>query len=113
MDTIDMSFYQFYRKGDVIIAVSTYAGKTVKGYAKCAPNDKYNEWYGKVLAAARCNEKVARKRAKRAEKKSIEAHRKLIEAFRHDNAMMNYQLESNQAYADAIKFRKQIEAELS
>lgn len=112
MCEIDMSLYQFYRKGNTIIAVSTYAGKTVKGYAKCAPGDEFDEWHGKVLAAARCNEKVAQKRATRAEKKSCEAYKALIEAYRHDTAMMQYNVESAHAYAEAINFRKQIEAEL-
>ena len=64
--------YQFYlaRKinGDPyrVVAVSTYEGRTVRGVAKCDPRDEFNIEKGKMLAAARCNAKVAQKRAKRA-----------------------------------------------
>ena len=50
----------------VIIAMSTYAGKTVKGMAKCHPSDTYDEEKGKKLAAARCNLKIAELRYKNA-----------------------------------------------
>ena len=36
-----------------IIAISTYAGKTVKARASCNPEDKYDEEFGKKLASAR------------------------------------------------------------
>lgn len=49
-----------------VIAYSTYAGQAVRGIAKCAPNDEFDIEFGKKLAAARCNVKVARKRLKRA-----------------------------------------------
>ena len=53
----------------MVIALSTYAGQTVRGVAKCAPNDKFDEDFGRKLAAARCDVKVARKRLKRAQKR--------------------------------------------
>ena len=49
-----------------IVAYSTYAGQSVRGVAKCAPDDEFDIEFGKKLAAARCNVKVARKRLKRA-----------------------------------------------
>ena len=49
-----------------VVAYSTYAGQAVRGIAKCAPDDKFDVEFGKKLAAARCNVKVARKRFKRA-----------------------------------------------
>ena len=57
----------------IIAAVSTYAGKTVKAYAKCDPRDSYDEAAGKKLAAARCNAKIAVKRQARAVRKVAEA----------------------------------------
>ena len=57
----------------IIAAVSTYAGKTVKAYAKCDPRDSYDEAAGKKLAAARCNAKIAVKRQARAARKVAEA----------------------------------------
>lgn len=66
-----LSKYRFYshtlKDGTYeIIAASTYAGREVKGRAKCHPEDKCDYELGKRLAAARCNAKIAEKRAKRA-----------------------------------------------
>lgn len=49
-----------------VVAYSSYAGQSVRGVAKCAPDDEFDVEFGKKLAAARCNVKVARKRLKRA-----------------------------------------------
>lgn len=55
--------YQFYKdNAGSIIAVSTYAGHTVRGKAKCHPADSYDEELGKQIAANRCNVKIANKR---------------------------------------------------
>lgn len=61
--------YKFYVnvKERTVYAISTYAGKTVRGVAKCAPEDKFDIEYGKRLAAARCNLKVAAKRVAKSE----------------------------------------------
>lgn len=58
--------YRYIVNGNTVIAISTYAGKTVKGVAKCDPEDTFDLEKGKKLAAARCNEKVCRKRLRRA-----------------------------------------------
>ena len=56
-----------------VVALSTYAGKTVRGVAKCDPNDEYNMGKGMELAAARCNAKIAKKRLAAANKACDEA----------------------------------------
>lgn len=56
-----------------VIAISTYGGKTVRGIANCDPRDDYSFENGKRLAAARCNLKIAEKRAARACRKVKEA----------------------------------------
>ena len=56
-----------------VIAISTYGGKAVRGVANCDPRDTYNFEDGKKLAAARCNLKIAEKRAARAKRKVKEA----------------------------------------
>ena len=78
--------------GPTIIAISTYAGKTVKGYSRCHPNDfeHYDADYGNQLAAARCGVKVADKRVKHARQKVEEASKKLYEAEQHYNNMLLY-----------------------
>ena len=64
-------FYKFYKheKEDgskEIIAVSSYAGKTVKAKAVCDPVDEFDEEKGKKLAKLRCDIKIENKRLKRA-----------------------------------------------
>lgn len=65
--------YRYYTAGNKIIAVSTYAGKTVRGVAKCAEGDTFDIEKGKQLAALRCAEKIAGKRIERAKRKCREA----------------------------------------
>ena len=71
-------------------AVSTYAGKTVAGYAKCHPDDNWNWEKGKELAIARCAAKIAKKRAARATKKLTEAQGILQDAVAYMNDMATY-----------------------
>lgn len=83
--------YRYYKdKTNKIIAVSSYAGKTVKGVAKCDPRDEYNEESGKKLAALRCGLKVATLREARAKKMVIEAQKKLTAAQNHYDKMSKY-----------------------
>ena len=73
MKTLDMTKYSFYTDGKTkVIAVSTYAGKVVRGVAKCDINDTFSFEKGKELAAARCNEKIAKKRFARAQNANID-----------------------------------------
>lgn len=80
--------YKYVTAGNKVIALSTFAGKTVRGVAKCAPGDVFDEEKGKDLATARCAYKIALKRQKRANKK--------------------YKAAADE-YAKALKFLKQME----
>lgn len=97
--------YHFYvsEKQHMVVAVSTYAGKTVKGYAKCDPRDEFDIEAGKKLAAARCAEKIANKRAARAQKKIVEAQRLLDEARVHYQKMTDYYNDSQREAAEATR----------
>lgn len=66
--------YHYYIAGNKVIATSTYAGKTVRGVAKCAEGDTFDLEKGKRLAALRCGEKVAKKRYERAADKVANTH---------------------------------------
>ena len=90
-------FYQYKDKNgkDTVAAASTYAGRTVKGYAKCDPKDQFSIEKGKELAAARCNAKIAAKRVKRASAKYLEAQKQLADARRFMARMTEY-------YTDAV-----------
>lgn len=93
--------YRYYVAGHKVIAVSTYCGRTVKGVSICHPDDKFDLELGKKIAAARCNVKVAEKRARRAEQKDNEATRKVIEAEKHKAAMLEYHTDSLNKYMTA------------
>lgn len=85
----------------VVCAMSTYAGKTVKGYAKLNPEDQWDWEKGKALAIARCNAKIAEKRNKRAMSKVVEAQDILDSAVEYLNDMLAYCADSADEYASA------------
>lgn len=77
--------YKFYQYVDekgrqVVVAVSRHAGRTVKGYAKCDPDDEFDLEIGKRLAAARCNATVIAKKQKTAHERLMFASDVLDEA---------------------------------
>ena len=99
--------YKYYRfvnenGGITVTAASSYAGRTVKGYAKCDPQDEFNLDHGKELAAARCNERIAAKRMKRAENKVAEAEKQVAEAQAFLARMQSYYEDSVNEYNDAM-----------
>ena len=85
-------FVQHTRKDGCIevIAISTFAGKPVRGKAICASDDTFNLEKGKKLAAARCNAKVAEKRYRRAKGKIAEAETQVKYATRFYDKMRHY-----------------------
>ena len=90
--------YKFYVAGNKVFAVSSFAGATVRGVAKCNPNDEFDLEYGKALAAARCQEKIAAKRCKRAYSKVDEARAQVNAALAHLQKMMTYEADSEANY---------------
>lgn len=89
-------YYQFKNEngGTTVTAASTYAGRTVKGYAKCDPRDNFDVEEGKKLAAARCNMKIANKRVARASQKYLEAANAVAEANARFEAMKQYYMDA-------------------
>ena len=81
-----------------ITAVSSFAGKPVKGYADCHPNDEFDREYGYALAAARCAEKIAAKRCNRAYNKVDEAKALVNAAMAHLQKMMQYEADAEASY---------------
>lgn len=82
----------------VVVATSTYAGKTVRGIARCHPNDDFDVDLGIDLAVARCNLKVAAKRYERSQRKVREAKDavKKAESFLED--MLEYRMSATFDY---------------
>ena len=99
------TYVEHARKDGVkeVIAISTYAGKTVRGVAKCDLRDAdvYSVSDGKALAAARCNLKVAEKRVNRASDKFLEAEAQLASAKAYFEKMSNYLIDSNAELKEA------------
>ena len=88
-----------------IIALSSYAGKTVRGVATCSTEDNFNKDTGKQLAALRCDLKVAEKRMSRAAEKRAFAAKELARAMNIYN--------NNEAYQqDAIMRHNLVKDEL-
>ena len=87
--------------GKKVIAISTYAGRTVKGVAKCHPSDEFDVEFGKKLAAARCNEKIAGKRFQRATSKYNAAFDKMLEVEKEINDARVYLADSHKALTAA------------
>jgi glycerol-3-phosphate dehydrogenase len=110
-------FYQYNRQradGSTnvrIVAVSSFAGKPVKGYADLHPHDEFDVEYGKALAAARCAEKIAAKRCKRAYNKVDEATAQVNAAMAHLQKMMQYEADAEAAYNIAAYNAAQILSE--
>ena len=87
--------YKYYTDNKtIVIAISTYAGKEVKGIAKCSPSDNFDFEKGATLARLRCDLKIADKRINRAEKKLEEARKSYIEANRLVDDMHDYLTDS-------------------
>ena len=102
MKTLDMTKYSFYTDGKTkVIAVSTYAGKVVRGVAKCDVNDTFSLEKGKELAAARCNEKVAKKRLIRAQNANIDVLLEYGRLMKKFEKAVSYKEDSQVALTEA------------
>lgn len=93
--------YRFYKADNKIIALSSFAGKTIKGVAKCDPSDTFSVEFGEKLAAARCNKKVADKRVKYAMKKYLAAEAEFKKVQKHFKAMSDYLTDSSNRCKEA------------
>ena len=103
--------YKYYTNNkNVVVAVSTYAGKKVRGVAKCAPEDTFDLEDGKYLAAARCNEKIAHLRYKRAMEKNKTLYHELDILDAKIKDANDYLDNSRKAYIDAQNKLKNLEA---
>ena len=102
MKTLNMTKYSFYTDGKTkVIAVSTYAGKAVRGVAKCDINDTFSFEKGKELAAARCNEKIAKKRLARAQNANMEILVEYARLMKKFQKVVNYKDDSQVAVTEA------------
>ena len=109
MKNFPQNKYHFYTATKVtgepykVVAVSTYAGKRVRGKAKCNPEDAFDMEKGKELAAARCNARIAAKRAAAAHSKYVDAFSKFKDAEDYLIKMNEYKFDTQTALAEANK----------
>ena len=94
--------YKYAQTGNKVIAISTYAGRTVRAVAKADPRDAFSLEDGKKLAAARCNAKIATKRAKNAEAQLNKAKATLEQAEARYSKMIAYFNDASFAEGAAI-----------
>ena len=108
------TFYTYKNENDgmTIVAISTYAGKTVRGMAKCDPKDEFDYELGKALAAARCNAKVCAKRVARAKGKAHEAAAALVEATKKVGKVRDYLNDSIDELAKANEELAELEKKM-
>ena len=104
--------YKFYVADNRIICVSSYAGKAVRGVAKCDPKDTFDLKDGKKLAQARCDYKIAKKRVLRARAKHAEATKALCDAREYQERMQRYYDESLRDFVRLEEELKALEAEM-
>jgi hypothetical protein len=96
----------------VVMAISTYRGRTVKGMAKCTERDVFSFEDGKKLSSARCAVKVYKKKRKRAATKCAEALKNLELAKKNFMEMTRYYNEVTEEYADSLNKLEEIESTL-
>lgn len=95
----------FTNNKDVVVAVCYYAGRPVRGVAKCADSDTFNLETGKQLAKLRADLKVAEKRCKAAHKKREWVHNLFKEIWKRDNDAHVYWVEARE---ERSKLRKEL-----
>lgn len=105
----DTHKYKYIVVGRKVIALSTFAGKTVRGVAICSENDEFDLEKGKELARARCNAKIAHKRFKRAEEEYACAYEIFTEARKYIDKYANYYTDSYAKYGEACAAVQELE----
>lgn len=106
MFPIERYTFEFKPETNTIIAIQTWAGNPVKGYAHLHPEDNYNEEFGKALAAARCDMKISAKRKKYLKQKMLDALSKLEQAEQEYISIHEQYQRALQTYNDAEKYEK-------
>lgn len=110
--TNDKYTYFVADKQKKVVAVSTYAGKIVRGVAKCDPRDEFSVEDGKKLAAARCAVKVAKKRNANANAQKKKAYNELVAKQNRLQKMNDYVDDSRRALNAATRELAAIEASM-
>lgn len=95
-----------------VYCMTYYAGKTIRGVAKCDPQDEFDVEAGKKLAKARCNYKLRKKQLKNKIKRCEIAEAELILAQKHARNAVIYKIEAESNLEASKKVLEEIEASL-
>ena len=106
--------YQYYvdEKNRMVIAVCRYAGRNVRGTAKCSPDDEFNIEFGKELATARCEEKKAKIKIQNASAKYLVAAEEFEKAKRQLYKMKAYFMDAVDQHDEAVEIVEKITSEI-
>lgn len=97
--------YRIYtaNRDKTVIAVSSFAGKTVKGIAKCDPKDTPDLEKGITLAILRCDEKITAKKITRGKEKVETAAKELEFAQTKYEKAIQYLVDADKAHTNAYQ----------
>lgn len=98
----------FTNNKDVVVAVTTYHQKKVRGIAKCNPEDVFDLEKGKKLAKARCDAKVADLKVKRMTKLSNIFNEIMISDWEKGKKFHGYAVSAIEERREAEKELKEI-----
>lgn len=108
-----MARYQTYTVGErKVIVVSRYAGRVVRGVAKCSPGDTYDLEKGEKLARLRCDAKISEKRVARSQEAYADALKNLAAAQKRVAAMQEYMNDAAAEQVEVLTELAKLEAEL-
>ena len=85
-----MRYNYFTNNENLVVCESKFAGKKVTAVAKCSEEDSFNLAYGMLLARARVDEKIARKRCKKARERVNAAGNAYVRAMNEWDTSMEY-----------------------
>lgn len=98
-----MEKYKFYTNNrDLVVAVSSFAKKEIRGVATLSFDDDFDLEKGKQIAAARCNKEVCYRRMKKSVHDYQEALKALKKAQERLDKMEIYMNDAGEAYREAI-----------
>ena len=84
------------------VAVTIFAGKTVRGVAKAAPEDEYNPEIGRSIAFAKLKEKVAAKKEKLMRERYEQLNQESIALSIRKDRMKDRVIDAGHEYEEAL-----------
>lgn len=115
MKNYDVTYHKYWDKKKechVVKATTTYAGRTINGFAYTHPDDTPIDSIGEELAKLRCYEKVLDKKARRHINKSDELNRLIVCYLDEISNLQKKIAQYNSIAAEAIADKNKISMEI-